>query len=885
MAEKYPKTIKENGIIYSADGKIALGVNRTFSDNVIKIKEGTEIIGENFSYYKQELMADEVILPKSVKQISANAFQNVKIKKINLENVKNIGKCAFYGSFLSHVTINKETIVSDRAFSDCLKLETVNYGPSEIPDYAFANCRKLYNFNADNIVKINANAFRNCDSLKEFPFKEGLKEIGMSSFAGSDINSVHVPSTVEHIHSFAFANSKLSDITFEPSEDKDRKLVLGEGCLENTKMATLFIPSFVTEIHKGAFRKNDLLATLNIQAEIDTLPEEVASSCKNLTSLTLSNKIKIIEDCAFYKTGLVELTSELDNIEKIGFGAFADCENLKFVYISHNCKFIDTACFADCKNLDIAVLLNEDIGDGIFKYASQAMKIFAPFINLSRFDTGPDQKSDNVINNKEMLSQDLLEYFPFKKVSRILSNTLYEEDDVYYKNSSKEILYYVKNPPPLPPSKFFVCPNVKVIKSNAFSNFNQPDMDICIPSSVELIEPSAFQNCVAKNINFEEGFKKINNSAFKFSIIESATLPLSLKEIEDYAFLGSSITKITLSEVEKFGNYCFKDTNLVAIPAFNENAKFGKDVFADCKELVDVICNVKGEMPTFSGCNNLSSILIGPNIKKIPDNCFEGCEKLFNVIFNEGLEEIGKEAFCGTAITSVKLPNTIEIINEQAFSACNKLETFILPPDGKNIKIYGDILAGTAVKSLVVPYSVSSIEDYAFSFMPVLESVEYSPKVNYVPASCFTNCSLLKDVILSDNISIIGSYAFDRTGIREVSDNFKNVKNFECSAFIDCRKLRNVFIGENAILSNGVFSRCHGLKSAIILTNDVAEDIFCDCKNVNIFIDEEIKKELIMTPGTKGLVKTASIKEIDEDFLEKVKNILGPARLGILQER
>ena len=83
---------------------------------------------------------------------------------------------------------------------------------------------------------------------------------------------------------------------------------------------------------------------------------------------------------------------------------------------------------------------------------------------------------------------------------------------------------------------------------------------------------------------------------------------------------------------------------------------------------------------TFRNCSSLESITIPGSIKIIPGYTFTGCTKLKEVIFQEGVEKIGKNAFGSSlsvrnkSMKEITLPDSLKEISNQAFYYCEALE-------------------------------------------------------------------------------------------------------------------------------------------------------------------------------------------------------------------
>lgn len=95
------------------------------------------------------------------------------------------------------------------------------------------------------------------------------------------------------------------------------------------------------------------------------------------------------------------------------------------------------------------------------------------------------------------------------------------------------------------------------------------------------------------------------------------------------------------------------------------------------------------------------TVKVPDSVKAIGENAFYLCNNLYSIEFNEGLESIGKMAFikCGN-LQEVNLPSTVKILGEDAFSYCNSL------------------------KKIDIPSSVTEIGDHAFfSTSSVIEKI------------------------------------------------------------------------------------------------------------------------------------------------------------------
>ena len=88
----------------------------------------------------------------------------------------------------------------------------------------------------------------------------------------------------------------------------------------------------------------------------------------------------------------------------------------------------------------------------------------------------------------------------------------------------------------------------------------------------------------------------------------------------------------------------------------------------------------------FKGLTSLESVTGLAGIDRIQDYSFENCNSLTYLEFSEtgegiekeGLQSIGANAFNGSSIETIRLPSTINNINEDAFNNCTNLTSIII---------------------------------------------------------------------------------------------------------------------------------------------------------------------------------------------------------------
>jgi hypothetical protein len=130
---------------------------------------------------------------------------------------------------------------------------------------------------------------------------------------------------------------------------------------------------------------------------------------------------------------------------------------------------------------------------------------------------------------------------------------------------------------------------------------------------------------------------------------------------------------------------------------------------------------------------------------------------------------IAKNAFKGSTLTSVTIPDSYTIIEDNAFS------------DADNIT------------SITLPASLNSMGSYVFEGMDSLTSVDFSKATNLtaLPVGTFSGCTAIKTFNCPENITAIYSRAFAGSSLKAASFHSK-VTSFGERVFDSCTELSTV---------------------------------------------------------------------------------------------
>ncbi len=236
----------------------------------------------------------------------------------------------------------------------------------------------------------------------------------------------------------------------------------------------------------------------------------------------------------------------------------------------------------------------------------------------------------------------------------------------------------------------------------------------------------------------------------------------SITAIGDFAFLGSSLSKIAIP------------SSVVSI---------GREAFSSCPNLTSVRIP-KGvtfiDLFAFIGCSGLESITVdkgNPNYYS-SGNCLigvkygevmAGCKN--SVIPTDGsIYYIDAYAFYNcVGLTRIKIPDSVAVIEHSAFYGCINLKDINIPYGVS--EIYDETFCGcSALTSISLPDSVTAIGSDAFSYCTSLENIKFSANLEVIGSYAFQECTSLKTVNFPSNVTDIGDAAlYGCTGLTAVS--------------------------------------------------------------------------------------------------------------------
>lgn len=365
--------------------------------------------------------------------------------------------------------------------------------------------------------------------------------------------------------------------------------------------------------------------------------------------------------------------------------------------------------------------------------------------------------------------------------------------------------------------------------------------EVVIEDGVTEIGKDVFQGCVGlTNVTIPNSVKKIGTWSFYMCKgLKNVDIPANM-EIGDSSFRQSGLEQVTVSG-GSVGNYAFhRIDNLKKISINCET--IGEEAFSGCDYLTDITLgeNVKnlGDK-AFYTCDALERVEIPSTVTDIGEKTFYSCPALKEAIIRAGTVKAGTFYNCRALTTLIisdnatldasftaanayakKTLETVKIgkgeIGDSAFSNCTNLTTVELG-DGVTSIGRSAFLKCTQLPSITIGSGVTSIGTSAFNGCTALTKAEI--KSGAIGDNAFQDCKSLTDVTLGDGVTSIGRNAFFRCTVLTAIKIGSSVRTIESFAFSGCEALKEVTISA-AQVKSGAFSKATALEK-VTFGNDV----------------------------------------------------------------
>lgn len=614
----------------------------------------------------------------------------------------------------------------------------------------------------EGVTKIAEGVFRNCTFIKSVTLPDGFKEIGSFAFMGcTSLVEIRLPQNVKTLGSQAFS-----------------------GC---TSLKKITIPSGIGWIREGSFEYCTSLESVLVEPNNKEIGILMFSGCTNLKTITFMNSLhdnrwfsmpastfKGVGEILFYAPHIPISNEWFKNFRGWALNGFLKCYYEGRHYdedvLAANRKFINSQrkkLYPNASELLIRYMTEEkiipvaDIEAVIEMTEDKKSKAILEEYKNANFTAKQTAKVKEKKQKDAEKPVNPLSTAELKKewIFNNLSDTTVEITG--YKGTAKEVVI---------PS---MVGKRKVVRIgwNAFNPYalrltnsaeRKAITSVVIPDTVTAIGESAFEGCES---------------------LENITIPESVRWVECYAFNRTkwfeNLCKKTKGDFVTLNNILLLykgEEACVEVPegittigglAFSFNKKqpvkldvdpWGYNKFRKPKK-------EPTQQPPFNVYEYktlLKSVKLPQSLQILCDNAFCNCTALTEIEIPKSVVRIGDGAFRNChALTEVTIPDGVAIIDSNTFEYCDNLETVHIPESVKYIRS-GAFYNCISLREVKLPKNVEYIGKHAFTDCKSLRQFEIPSGVNVIEQSLFHGCANLKDIVIPDGVTAIENFAFCR---------------------------------------------------------------------------------------------------------------------------
>ena len=290
--------------------------------------------------------------------------------------------------------------------------------------------------------------------------------------------------------------------------------------------------------------------------------------------------------------------------------------------------------------------------------------------------------------------------------------------------------------------------------------------------------------------------------------LTSITLPNSIAEIWSFAFVNCwGLTTMTIPD----------NTTVIEPGAFSSCGNLEK--FEGWCASKDGRCLVIDDVLVAFAPAGLSTYTTPSGVVTIGANVFRHCSSLNEIFISDGVKIIGSEAFYGSRLHTVVMPNSVLYIRDGAFQDCSELRYIELPTNLQEIS-YQAFRNCDSLNEITIPDSVNTFGHGMFADCDNLEHInsQYSSEdgrslifhgdliavawggissytlpdeVEVIEGYCFAY-STLTEINLNDNLTAIRYGAFDNSQISTITLP-ASLSFIGYEAFIGCYNLTSFY--------------------------------------------------------------------------------------------
>ena len=587
----------------------------------------------------------------------------------------------------SEVNGKKVTKIGINVFAFKKELNSVEIpeGVTEIGNKAFYSTTALTSVKLPSTLeKIGENTFYNTTSMKEITLPENLKVIGVSAFNTSGLETVKFGNKLETIGEQAFYLSKLTTLEL-PNSVK----TIGKEAFRGNKLTSLVIPEGVTHIGDSAFNTN-LLTSVTLPSTLETIGV-TAFGVNKLPYVVIPEKVKTIGTGAFKGNQAIESIFVVSGVAGSAAEQYANTAGHTF---STNMENPEVPTFGEYQATGYKLGYTHTASEGlnIISFTNQSLTgaytIDIPETIDGKKVTGADINAFELYSNQK--HYDTTGKYPTTYLAKVFL------PNIDFKLKGKPV--YTRNHTPI---KYTTTLDIGLNLDYYYSYDNgtyvsMNDMAVGMDYNDS---PQRVDTLTVPEKVFGNDVKRVDK--FRGLTINTLVLPTTLEEFGSSAFSrDTTVRKLDLSKLVNLKK--FRDASVTF--ASGSELILGQSSFSASKSIDYTV-----KTPVFTGV--ISTLRLADDVKNVSSPLFMGAysnvylsSTVENIIFNEGLETIGSNAFRYTkGLQKLELPKSLKTIESYAFADISSILEVTIPANV--VSVGTDAFGGTNSLGKVTVYN------------------------------------------------------------------------------------------------------------------------------------------------------------------------------------
>jgi hypothetical protein len=519
--------------------------------------------------FADKTLLEEVVVPASVRRISAGAFDGSSALKKITAHQKNPRFISIAGILYDKDTQDKicyppaksgfdyDLVRKDgegepytlsvsgykgRKANIRIPDAVQGYPVTGIADRAFAGLDFLKRITLPRyLAAVGVDPFEKCRLLEEFvlsPKNAGYEVSERDLYDKKTGKLVWYPEAQAYFKYETISMDEVSYIIITGAGNEKKKAAI-PAKLNGTR---------VSELASGAFENNQGLTEIDVPDSILKIGARSFAFCSNLRKVALSSNLSVIPVRAFYECAALKEMVIPDSVTVVSGNAFSDCTALETVALGRRLTTLENSAFSGCSALQELVIPERVTAIG--------ENVFAGCLNLASIRV--DEKN----------------------------RSFADVDGVLFNKAQTAILRF---PEGRSEKQYTIPASVEQIGTSAFS-FCQRLSAISLPEKLTVIGNSAFFYCASLyEIRLGERVLAIGNDAFSgCTNLDRINFPESLRSIGDRAFAACrTLTTASISRnVISIGENAFRSCDRLTRVSLSRSTDAPPTVFAETSAVV-----------------------------------------------------------------------------------------------------------------------------------------------------------------------------------------------------------------------------------------------------------------------------------------------------------